>query len=82
MRWSVENGYSHQCVCGATWYDSDGIPCHVLCDTCGEMIDSEGGPTCPSCEATRKAIRTRERSANVKYLARYARNIKKKETMR
>jgi len=31
-------GYAHRCECGATWYDSDGGPCHERCVDCGELV--------------------------------------------
>lgn len=42
MSWSIESGNDHECVCGATWYDSDGGPCHDVCsaDNCSEIIPS------------------------------------------
>lgn len=34
----VTSGSAHTCVCGATWHDSDGGPCHVQC-SCGAIVD-------------------------------------------
>lgn len=48
----LTHGYSHRCICGEVWYDSDGGPCHVKCADCGEITDDpdeEGN--CPDCHA-------------------------------
>jgi hypothetical protein len=37
----LQSGYSHRCVCGRLWYDSDGGPCHWECVDCGKMIDED-----------------------------------------
>lgn len=37
----ILDGRLHKCVCGAPWYDSDGAPCHYICDDCGKMFSEE-----------------------------------------
>ena len=51
MSWSIETGYSHSCVCGRTWYDSDGGPCHIKCGGCDSLIDVEDADEDDRCEA-------------------------------
>ena len=48
----ILNGNWHKCACGARWSDSDGGPCHVKCEDCGELIDSDEvneDCLCPDC---------------------------------
>lgn len=42
-------GRSHVCVCGRTWYDSDGGPCHATCKKCGGEADPES-VICEDCK--------------------------------
>lgn len=43
MSWSIESGNSHNCVCGAIFYDSDGGACHGICSgkNCNELISND-----------------------------------------
>lgn len=34
------HGNRHKCVCGSTWTDSDGGPCHWECK-CGKVVDED-----------------------------------------
>lgn len=48
----LQHGYSHKCVCGGHWTDSDGGPCHAVCERCEaitDVDDMENG-LCPKCQ--------------------------------
>lgn len=47
----VTSGYSHRCVCGSIWYDSDGGACHEECRKCGSIVDAGDLDDQEMCEA-------------------------------
>ena len=43
----------HRCECGELYYESDGGPCHVRCESCGELVESDeinDDGLCEKCE--------------------------------
>jgi hypothetical protein len=54
----ILNGSWHKCVCGSSWSDSDGGPCHARCVECGTITDCDDIDFFGRCPKCYKTIRT------------------------
>lgn len=44
-----DNGFPHECECGAEWYDMEGGPCHRRCFKCGKLHEEPAEDYCEDC---------------------------------